>query len=34
LLRSLLAHLAEYRMQPMELRDRQLKGRNYPIVKF
>jgi hypothetical protein len=34
LLRSLLAHLAEYRVQPMELRDGQLKGRNHPIVKF
>ena len=34
LLRSLLAHLAEYRVQPMELSNRQLEARNHPIVKF
>jgi hypothetical protein len=33
-LRSLLAHLAEYWVQPMELRDRKLEGRNQPIVKL
>jgi hypothetical protein len=34
LLRSLHAHLAEYRVQPMELSNRQLEARNHPIVKF